>query len=215
MKLHMGVWLPDREQHLCEWMTKVNRIVDGRGSYQFAKLEAALEYVRDWRTAVDVGAHCGTWSVHLAPRFDRLVAFEPVAEHRACFEANLPYAANVQLEACALGEADGMVAMKTADTSSGDTTVDASRPGDVPLRRLDAFEIADLDFLKLDCEGYELFALKGGEQTIRRCKPAIIVEQKPGRADAFGLPTIGAVEWLKALGYTLRREMSGDFIMSV
>lgn len=214
MKRFDGWYLPEHEQHLPQWMTQVNQRREGRLAYQWGKIAAALDHVRDWRTCVDIGAHVGLWSYYLAPRFDRLVAFEPVAEHRTCFALNVPDPENsVTLHACALGEADGMVAMKTAHTSSGDTTVGG--PGDIPLRRLDDFSLKDVDFMKLDCEGYELFALKGGEQTIRRCKPAIIVEQKPGRADAFGLQTTGAVEWLKGLGYTLRREMSGDFILSV
>lgn len=70
-----------------------------------------------------------------------------------------------------------------------------------------------VDFIKLDCEGYEYFALRGGEATIRQWRPVIIVEQKPGRGSGFGLSDLAAVDWLRSLGYLLKAEMAGDYIM--
>jgi FkbM family methyltransferase len=216
-----GVFLPDGEKHLVEWMKTKNQVVDGKLAYQYHKLEAALAHVRNWRNAIDVGAHCGLWSMHLAKRFDVLHAFEPVAAHRACWHANMDLekeAGRIRGEAvlydCALGEKDGSVRMETAPTSSGDTRIGGE--GDIPLRRLDDVlaNCSDVDFIKLDCEGYELFALRGGEQLLKRCRPCVIVEQKPGRGQRFGLAETGAVEYLQGLGAKLRREMSGDFILS-
>lgn len=212
MKQVGGVWLPDGEEHLVEWMKKMNRVVDGKLTYQLHKLEAALTYVRDFRTAVDVGAHCGLWSMHLAKRFQMLYAFEPMAEHRACFEKNVPAAGNVWLSPCALGEKPAHVKMHTAPTSSGDTWVDGE--GDIEMVTLDSLNIERIDFLKIDCEGYELFVLKGGVETLQRSKPVVIVEQKPGKGQHFGLPQTAAVEFLTGLGAKLRREMSGDYILS-
>lgn len=217
---HQGIWLPDGETHLTEWMTRNGEIVDGKGTYQIKKLRAALECCRAFRTAVDVGAHVGMWTMQLAKRFEMVESFEPVAAHRACFERNLGFSGenddpqdpqNIELHACALGDHEGHVSIVTEPTSSGDSRVGGD--GDIPLCTLDSFNLRDVDFIKLDCEGYELFALKGGERTIRRDLPTIIVEQKPGRGQRFDLPERGAVEWLEALGYHCVKEMSGDFIM--
>jgi len=206
-----GVWLPDGEQHLVEWMKNRNEVIDGKLTYQYHKFQAAMLHVKQFRTAVDVGAHCGLWSMHLAKRFETVHAFEPVADHRECFLANVT-GVNAVLHAAALGEREGMVSMNSAATSSGDTTV--SEGDDVPLKMLDSYNLRDVDFIKLDCEGYELFALKGGTETIKRCKPCVIVEQKPGKAQQFGLPETGAVDWLRAMGAVLRKEISGDYILS-
>jgi FkbM family methyltransferase len=206
-----GVWLPAHETHLVDWMRSRNQLVGNKLTYQLDKRNTALKYVKQWRAAVDVGAHCGLWSMDLAGRFDVLHAFEPVALHRACFERNVDQF-NTNLYPCALGEQDGMIAINTAATSSGDSWVDGA--GDIPLRRLDDFDLQDVDFIKLDCEGYELFALRGAEQTLLRCRPCVIVEQKPGRAQKFGLPEIGAVDYLLSLGAVLRTSISGDFILS-
>lgn len=208
---YRGLYLPEGETHLVDWMEKANHLVDGKPTYQWKKLEAALGWVKAWRGAVDIGAHCGLWSMHLARRFEMLHAFEPVEAHRACWQRNLEGQGGL-LYPVALGEKEGTVSINTAPTSSGDSWVDGA--GDIPMRRLDDFTLGEIDFIKLDCEGYELFALRGGEQTLIRCRPCIIVEQKPGRAQKFGLPERGAVNYLQSLGAVLRREISGDFILS-
>jgi FkbM family methyltransferase len=130
-------------------------------------------------------------------------------------------AQNVTLHACALGEKEGWVSMKTAPTSSGDTFVtghsmlaEVAGAGDIPMKRLDDFGFQDVDFLKVDCEGYELFVLRGAEEMLKRCRPCVIVEQKPGHAQKFGLPETAAVPYLQSLGAALLQEISGDFILA-
>lgn len=220
MKLVGGVWLPAHETHLVDWMRKMNQVVDGKLTYQLDKRKQALKWVKNWRTAVDIGAHCGLWSMGLIGKFQFLHAYEPVELHRNCWEKNMQpkYDYDVTgrnqaiLYPMALGEHEGTVSIRTADTSSGDSWVDGG--GDIPLRRLDDFDLHDVDFIKLDCEGYELFALRGAEATLKRSHPCVIVEQKPGRAQKFGLPETGAVDYLISLGAVLRVEISGDFILS-
>src|SRR5262249_31186728 len=46
----------------------------------------------------------------------------------------------------------------------------------VTVRRLDDMEFDHVDFIKLDCEGAELPALQGGEQTIMRDRPILYIE---------------------------------------
>lgn len=193
------------------WMQKRNQVVDGKLTYQYHKLEAALGYVKEFRTAVDVGGHCGLWSMHLAKRFVTVHAFEPVALHRECFNRNV-VGENVWLHACALGERSGLVNIHTSHTSSGDSWVDGE--GDIPLKTLDSYKLRGVSFIKLDCEGFELFALRGGIETLEHCHPVVCVEQKPGRAQKYDLPQTAAVDFLIGLGAKLRREIGGDYILS-
>lgn len=101
--------------------------------------------------------------------------------------------------------------MYTAPTSSGDTRIDLNGEPDTPLETLDSFDLQDVDLIKIDCEGGELFVLQGAFETLKRCKPVVVVEQKPGKAQQFGLPETGAVAYLQKLGAQLRLTMSGDF----
>lgn len=211
---HQNVWLPDGESHLTKWMSDNGELIDGKGTYQIKKLRQAIARCTDYRTAVDIGAHVGLWSMQLVKHFKHLVAFEPVAAHRECFLRNFEGVdpSRWTLHACALGSHNGSVTMRTAPTSSGDTSV-AKEEGDIAMRKLDDFALSEVDFIKLDCEGYELFALRGGRATIERNLPVIIVEQKPGKAQRFGLPETEAVAFLGSLGYECIANLSGDFIM--
>lgn len=207
MKDVNGIWLPDHEEHLEHYAKGHER---GKWTYQANKLMAAYEYCRgDW-LAIDVGGHCGLWSMNLVKMFDTTLAFEPVKEHRDCFEKNV--VGNCQLFPYALGEKEGTCKIHTTAGQSGDSWIDGE--GDIPVKTLDSFGIVHADFIKLDCEGYELFALRGGEELIKRCKPVIIVEQKPGRGKKFGLKDTAAVDYLIGLGYELKKEISGDYILA-
>lgn len=218
MKFVDSWWFPDHEQHLPQWMAtpKARMILNGRPAYQGKKQLAALAAVGMMgrgapRIAVDVGGHVGLWSFNLAPAFREVHAFEPVAEHRACFAKNVE-APNVTLHACALGATEGTVSIHTAPTSSGDSWVKGQ--GDIPMVTLDSIGLQGVDFIKVDCEGYEENVLRGAIETIKRDRPVIIVEQKRDMATSrFGLEPLGAVHFLLELGYRQQQELSGDHLM--
>lgn len=211
MKQHQGVWLPDHEKHMPEWMDKHGELVNGCGTYQIKKLRKALEYCTTFRNAVDVGAHVGFWAMHLQPVFWTVHAFEPVEEHRRCFLENVP-AKNVFIYPCALGEREGRVGIMVPPGSSGGSHVFGT--GSIPMHPLDHFDFQEVDFLKVDCEGYELMVLRGAEQLLKNWAPVVVVEQKPHKIKDFGFTRPEAVEYLKGLGYKTRAEMGGDYIMT-
>jgi len=218
---YKGIYLPDGETHLIEWMEKRNEIVKGKPTYQYHKLRAAVDLCPPdrRRRAIDVGAHCGLWSMHLADEFAAVVAFEPLEAHRACFYLNVTNGA-VELWPNALGDSDPIeIDMTTDPTSSGDTRVReagsiAKSSGVVELRRLDGWRFDHVDFIKIDCEGYELPVLRGATETILHHRPVICVEQKPKHAQRYGFAETEAVAWLeKQHGYRVAKILSGDYMM--
>ena len=174
-----------------------------------------MPHIKNFGHAVDIGAHCGLWSRPLSKMFGRVTAFEPEPEHRACFFKNIGMGENVVLYDYALGDEDRFVTMKTGPNSSGDTIVEIKH-GDGPIAhmiKLDSLDLPRIDFLKIDCEGFEYFILQGAEQTIKKWRPTIIVEQKPGKGKQFGLNDTAAVTLLESWGAKVVKEISGDFIM--
>src|ERR1700749_2319441 len=131
MKHLDGWWWPDSETHMNAWMAdpKNRLILNGRASYQGKKQMALLEQCKSFRTALDIGAHIGTWTHNLAPKFHTVRAFEPVLEHRNCFARNIE-AQNVVLYPLALGDKPGRVEMYPGPSSSGDTWVKPGVVGD-------------------------------------------------------------------------------------
>ena len=46
----------------------------------------------------------------------------------------------------------------------------------VEVAPLDSLSLEDVSLMKIDCEGFEVEILKGGLETIRRSRPAILIE---------------------------------------
>jgi FkbM family methyltransferase len=212
---HQGVFLPDGERHFPEWMDKNGEIVDGRGTYQIKKWRACLPWIKDWRRAVDVGAHDGFWTTQMAQRFVKVEAFEPVEAMRECFSQNVGARINVNLYALALGAEAGVVEMAYDPADSGGTHVKRVTGVGIPLATLDSFGFADVDFVKIDCEGYEHNVLIGAKETLLRCKPCVIVEQKPHKLGPnFGIEGAPACDYLRDLGAYMRTAISGDYVFA-
>lgn len=206
-------WFPSDERHIPAWMLKPKNDmrINGRLAYQGSKQLRAVGLCKRHGLALDVGGHVGLWAYNLSHVFDRVIAFEPVERHRECFTRNMQGRDNVELHGVALGKETGSVAVFSEECNSGNSYV--TGPGEIPMITLDSLGLTGVDFLKIDCEGYEENVIRGGEQTIRESWPVIIVEQKRDMAEKLGLPLLGAVHLLEDMGYKLVEEMSGDYIM--
>ena len=188
----------------------------GRLTYQNRKLRRALALTKGRGVVVDVGAHCGLWAMQFASEFQWVHAFEPIPAHIECLMRNCADCDNVQIHAHALGNAAGRVTMHTEPTSSGDSyPAPGVNDGATLIERYDDLQIAaKIDLVKLDCEGFELFALQGMAEMLARDQPAIVVEQKPGKAQKFGIGERDAVKYLESIGYTVQGALSGDFFLT-
>jgi FkbM family methyltransferase len=217
MKIVEGFYLPDGEEHLGQFLKDGPEFAGGP-TYQLRKLMQCMPHIRNFRRAVDVGAHCGLWTRVLAQMFRWVDAFEPMPDHVECFEENLagkifPDASPpgaVVLHTQALGAAAQKVRLRTDPTSSGDTYV-SDEGVLVRMIQMDSLGLTDVDFIKIDCEGYESYVLQGSEQTIRKQKPFVIVEQKPGKGKQHGLVDDAACRLLEKWGAKRMFEISGDY----
>lgn len=211
-----GIWLPDGEKHLVKMIHGAPRI-NGKGTYQHHKLEAAMKYVRHWNCALDIGMHVGLWAMHLAKRFKTVVGFEPVAEHIACLELNMRDFKNYQVHCCALGNRKASVGLKFLNGSTGSTQIADDGEG-ISMVRLDDFEFPSVDFIKIDVENYEYFVVEGGERIIKTHKPVIILEQKGDKTSdrkfTYGKERHDAKKLLEAWGAKEKFQINGDFCMT-
>ncbi len=208
-----GIHLPEGDQHFAEQLDS-NPLYRGKGTYQYAKLQAALTACERRGHAVDVGAHVGLWSRVLSYEFKKVTAFEPMAEYVECFRKNLNLRRSVvSLHQVALGNRAGQTRFRISADGDGTASMDPAGGREVEIKRLDDMGLAAIDFLKVDCEGVEALVIAGGEQTIRRDKPVVLVEQKPKRADFHGLKRMAAVDLLLSWGAEHLWEMKGDHLL--
>lgn len=173
-----GWWFPDEDTHFCEMLDK-NIAKGNRAVYQEPVRRRSLSFVKRRGVALDIGANIGLWSRDLCAEFESVMAFEPVEQFRACLEKNVT-ANNILVMPCALGEEETHIQMIVTEGNTGHSHVDQTSlgAGNVQMHRLDYFNLEQVDYIKIDCEGYELPIVRGAEQTIKRCRPVMVVEQK-------------------------------------
>ena len=142
----------------------------GRASFDEAALIHEVLYRRRG-VMIDVGAHYGGVTQMFAASGWRVIAYEPDDKNRAVFKKNISRKEDVTLRTEAVSDRAGQeLAFFGSDVSSGISSLAAFHDSHVQRQTVltttvsDAmrdYNIAHLDFLKIDTEGFDLFVLKG------------------------------------------------------
>lgn len=196
MKKAGKYWVPDCETQQLEALEE--------GGWQTDRLLRALSLVTNFGTAIDGGAHVGTWTEIMADRFDGVHAFEPSEETFDCLRANVGERQNVHLHRLALGDKPGKGTLYEDEKYEGGNTGGryVREGSDFSITTIDQMRLPNVGFVKLDLEGFEPFALEGGKKTLLRWKPVVMVEDKSRMAGRYGLKPHAAPVWLVEHGAT-------------
>ena len=133
--------------------------------------KTALQYVKRWRNCIDIGSNVGMWTRELAQKFEQVYCFEPNPNFIECFNKNITEN-NVELFEFGLSNKEHTASQEFNSTQMTNT------PGDVQCRTLDSFNLNNIDFIKIDVDGFEDKVLEGAVNTITRNNPVINVEMK-------------------------------------
>lgn len=205
--------------------------------------ELAVLHVWDWQRTehlrrllsarapslvVDVGAHIGYVSLYVAALGHEVVAFEPLALNRRCFEASLALqpelAARIRLEPLALSDRAETRAMFSQVDNIGNGELGAGLPEgrrvmreEVATVRMDAyFESAarpaneELYIVKIDVESFEPAVILGADRLLADGRIRhLFIECSPAWSKDSGLNPQAMFERLAATGYTMCDEATG------
>lgn len=183
--------------------------------YQKDNLDKALALVKQRRQALDGGANFGIMSYHLSQCFDTVVAWEVDPEIRQCLAENMQNfgCANVIIEDCGLGKETSNVNLIRHAKTFANYVDPGSDSGQFQIRAIDGYGFDDVDFIKLDCEGYEALILEGAQNTIQQCRPVILMEQKV-LSKRYGHGVYHTQSMLASWGYQVAEMLRKDVIMA-
>jgi FkbM family methyltransferase len=213
-KLVYGWWIPKEDQHFESYFSQSVQAA-GKRLYQPQHIDRCFHHIKNRKnTAIDIGGHCGFWSFYLGKNFKKVYAFEPVEIFRQCFKKNIPHE-NVELLPFALGNQNSFVSMNVELENTGATHISnkIDESNLVELKKLDDYEYNNVDFIKIDVEGFENQVVMGAKETLIRNKPIIIVEQK-GFSNQFNETQFQAIDTLKSYGAKVIDRVVGDYILS-
>lgn len=171
-----------------------------------------IKLINDEDVVIDGGANLGYNSVLMAKKCSRgkVFSFEP---QRIIFQQlntnimlNNIYNANTYN--LAIAEISGKnLQMMPINYELDDINIGGYSIGyggeEVKTIKIDDLNLSRLDFIKLDVQGYEIFAIEGGIETIKKYKPYIFVEIENDQLIKFGKSPDDLVSLIKSLGYQI------------
>jgi FkbM family methyltransferase len=171
-------------------------------------LEKVKPFLKGNKVIVQAGGNCGMQVEKFAHFFETVYTFEPDPINFHCLVNNLMFTNVVKFQCC-LGNEHKMVSMVTVPNQIGGFYVDPSK-GTIPTLRIDDLNLENCDFIQLDVEGYQLFALMGGIDTIKKFKPVICVEHD--WTSRYNVDETELVSFLANLGYCKVDRYTSDYI---
>jgi len=179
-----------------------------RGVSLFADLRRLLDSSDG--VIFDVGANVGAFTKAAAAAFPRhaIYSCEPVSTTVVALRENVAHLRNVRVIEAACGDHSGVAAMAIAEQSAWNRIADVSTASTVSVSMLTVDAICErervqrINFLKTDCEGYDLNVLRGAEGMFAdRAVDTVYCEvdfhRNGGHGDFFAID-----EYLRRFGFT-------------
>jgi FkbM family methyltransferase len=191
------------------------------GAIEPNELALVDSVLRPGHVFVDAGANEGLFTLVASRRVGpagRVLAIEPSGREAERLRANLDLndGRNVVIREVALGDRPGTAVLHVADqVHSGQNTLGGfihdvvrhSHDEEVEVATLDdvvtAAGLSRLDVIKVDVEGADTAALRGGAGTLRRFRPLVLVELADAALRAQGSSAEELVALLSGHGYDL------------
>ena len=212
-------WL-ENSQLLLYPGNETGRSVFVTGSYEPNEFCLLQRILKPGMTFVDAGANMGLYSIfaarHVGPA-GKVLAIEPSGREFEILQNNvaLNALANIRLIRHALSDRAAEVELSVAPLGkSGHNTLGAfaydtpldhrERVQGVPLDDLTSSEgLARVDVIKMDIEGGEMAALRGAEETLKRFKPALLIELSDRALQYQGASSREVLAFLERQGYRI------------
>jgi FkbM family methyltransferase len=209
------------------------RIVHDKGANRFQAIETCLRAMKARgfapRVVIDGGAHIGSFSIAVQSIFPD-ATFHLVEPQPACSGPlrKLCAAKSFVFHECALAEKQGHIGLtRTLEPCTGaHITSNDEKAVPVAAATLDALfglvTRADRPLLKLDLQGYELHALRGGATFLRSVE--VVLTEVSFFAQAYEPPIAALMSFLDQSGFQLydiaslagrsrdNRPHQGDFV---
>jgi FkbM family methyltransferase len=133
--------------------------------------------------SLDIGANRGIYCFHMAKFSSKVVAFEPNPVIFKLLARRMPR--SVEVRNHALSDVSGTAILRVP-TYRGCATIEPANElyglGPVSTQQVDARRLDDLSlpgpigFIKIDVEGHELAVLRGGQSSLQRYRPRLLIE---------------------------------------
>ncbi len=158
-------------------------------------------------TYIDVGAYIGTTIIPYSKKFKRIIGFESSIENFNLLEKNIEFNKinNCEIYNHEIYKKTCNGNMYQHEHNSGYYYLVEDDNGSMHCKKLDDImdekNIENVDFLKIDSEGCELYVLEGAKKLIEKWKPFIQFKSKELSKIFYNVDENDIIMFLKNLGY--------------
>jgi hypothetical protein len=197
------------------WVWPANDESSWEGQNDFISLaEKVLPYVQKKEIMIQAGGNCGYLLSTFVDHFNTIYTFEPDPVNFYCLNQNVQ-SSNVIKMQCCLGNTPIPVAVQQLvrpERLHDIGGVHVSGSGFTPTIVIDNLNLPSCDLIQLDVEGYELNALLGAIETIKKYKPVLCIEFCEKWLNRYQSNSDMIFNLLKDLNYKLVDEFGADKI---
>ena len=205
-QLSGGLWVPSTDAQIEQWREKGHPYMQ----------DTCLNKLTDWcksngkkfNLILDIGAWCGTWSLSMQPFAHKIHCYEPNNLHYGCLVRNISAYNQIEAYNQAIGAVDGSVSL-TKESATQNTRV-LLEQGETTINKLDSLQYQDVDFIKIDVEGFEMQVLKGAEKTLENVEYLML--ELNGNSVKYGSSKKDIKEHVKSLGFKVLIKTWPDII---
>ncbi len=189
-------------------------------------------FIKQGMVFLDLGANQGFYTLlvsKLVGTEGKVFAFEPASPEYQKLKRNLQInrAQNVILQKMAIGAHDGTTDFFLCLDGRGSRSSLRTPPEEVkartkieriPIKRLDSYveanNIHNIDFIKIDVEGGERDILKGAKNVLTTIRPLVMIELADIATQQFGYPSQESYKLLENYRYVLFRTTTNGYLLT-
>lgn len=175
MKIFKNWYFPNTEEHFIEYLKN-----QSSNEYQKEQRMASFKFLKNKRTAIDIGANVGLWAKDMCKIFNEVKLFEPYQQNTECLKKNLGIYNNYEIFECALSNKSGLGKLYIQEKGLGGNTLsqigETNKKEEIQLMKLDSFSFKDVDYIKIDVQFHELEVIEGGIVTLKNNNPILCIE---------------------------------------
>jgi len=173
--------------------------------------------------SIDIGANVGLWAKDLTNFFSKTVCFEPNLDCVECLKKNILLQKSAIYQV-ALGSKNEQKLFFQPNNSGASSFVNKTgrrydKEGNkiwgkfsnevntklIEIKTLDSYNFTNINFIKIDVQGFEYEVLKGAYQTLKNSSPVICVEESEPENSK-------SIKFLKDNNYEIVDRKGEDFI---
>lgn len=189
----------------------VDKEIYSKGSWEPNMLREIRKHISKTSICLDIGANIGQHSLYMATvaTHGKVYAFDPIPSLAKQIQESVSKNNynNVEVFTFGLSNENIIKEIYLNNLNMGNTTfkkrLGASSVEKAETKIFDDFwnERAQIDFIKMDVEGYEYYALLGMKKSLEKYKPVMIIEFSPLFYSKMNIDSRDVLTYIFSLGY--------------